>query len=58
MSKVSFFAGMFGLPLLALLMLVGCLTPRYVPSYSLASAAASTQSPDIGRERMIASFVG
>ena len=58
MSKVSFFAGMFGLPVLALLMLVGCLTPRYVPSGSLASAAASTPSPDIGRERMIASFVG
>ncbi|RZT46313.1 hypothetical protein EV283_3250 [Sphingomonas sp. BK036] len=58
MSKVSFFAGMFGLPVLAVLMLVGCLTPRYVPSDSLASAAASTPSPDIGRERMIASFVG
>ncbi|OWK29764.1 hypothetical protein [Sphingomonas mucosissima] len=58
MSKVSFFAGMFGLPLLAPLMLAGYLTPRYVPSDSLASAAASTPSPDIARERMIASFVG
>jgi hypothetical protein len=58
MSKLSFFAGMFGLPLLALLMLVGCLTPRYVPSDSLASAAASTPSSDIAAQRMIASFVG
>ena len=58
MSKVSFFAGMFGLPLLALLMLIGWLTPRYVPSNSLASAAASTSLPEVARERMIASFVG
>ena len=58
MGKMSFFAGMFGLPLLTPLLLVGFLTPRYVPSDSLVSAAASTPSPELGRERMIASFVG
>ncbi|MEG3082745.1 hypothetical protein U1707_03755 [Sphingomonas sp. PB2P12] len=52
-----FFAGIFGLPLLAPLILVGCLTPRYVPSDSLASAVASTPSPELARERIAASFV-
>ena len=54
---MSFFAGMLGLPLLAPLTIIGYLTPRYVPSASLASAAASTPWPELGRERMIASFV-
>lgn len=57
MSRVAFFAGIFGLPLLGVLLLVGSLTPRYVPSDSLATAAASTPSPELARERMIASFV-
>ena len=58
MSKMSFFTRIFGLPLLAVLALLDFLTPRYVPSNSLLSAAASTPSPELGRERMIASFVG
>lgn len=58
MSKTSFFARMFGLPLLAVLIFLGFLTPRYVPSDSLVSAAGSTPSPELGQARMIASFVG
>jgi hypothetical protein len=58
MSKASLLAGFVGLPLLMPLMLVACLTPGYVPSDSLSSAAASTASPELARRRMMASFVG
>jgi len=53
-----FLAHMFGWPLLAILFFMGLMAPRYVPSKSLISAAASTASPDLAKERMIASFVG
>ncbi len=53
-----FLAHMFGWPLLAILFFIGWMVPRYVPSNALISAAASTASPDLAKERMVASFVG
>lgn len=58
MSRQLFFAQLFGLPLLAILFFVGLMVPRYVPSDTLIRAAASTTSPDLAKERIIASFVG
>lgn len=58
MSKKILLAQMFGYPVVAALLLVGLMAPRYVPSDSLGSAAASTASPYLAKERMIASFVG
>ena len=58
MRKWSFLTGMFGLPVLLVLVVIGYLTPSYVPSRSLKSAAASTTSIDVAQRRIIASFVG
>lgn len=58
MSNKMFLAYMFGWPLIGILLLVGLMAPRYVPSNSLMSAANSTASPDLAKKRMIASFVG
>ena len=58
MRKWSFLTGMFGLPVLLVLVVIGYLAPSYVPSRSLISAAASTASIDVAQRRIIASFVG
>ena len=58
MTRASFIAGIFGIPMLVPLALTAFLTPRYVPSDQLKAAALSTSAPDLSRQRILAGFDG
>jgi hypothetical protein len=55
-SRVSFFAGVIGLPMLVPILLVGVFTPGYVPSDALRRAAGLGSDPFRARGEMVRSF--
>ena len=56
MGKIGFLAGLFGFPLAVPLVMIGWMTPRYVPSAAMTRAASSSPDPLIARQRILDSL--